>query len=237
MITLDDIKKNKEIKALINNSCRCLEAMSYTEHGIRHAKIVSNFAGKILKELNYNQRLVELGKIAGYIHDVGNAINRKNHGVSGALLVYPILNKMGMPFEDINIIISAIGNHEEEIGTSVNEVSAALIIADKSDAHRTRVHKEQYDLDDIHDRVNYSIKKNLLLIDSKTRTISSKFYMTNDSSVMEFFQIYLSRIDMSEQAAKFLGCTFKLYINNVRINSPKKLSPSMINEIENKNDI
>lgn len=234
MITLENIKSNKEIMELINSSCKCLEAMNYTEHGLRHASVVSSMAGKILSELGYDERQVELAKIAGYVHDVGNAINRKNHGISGALLVYAILNRMNMPYEDINIIVSAIGNHEEEIGTSVNNVSAAIVIADKSDAHRTRVNKGRYDPDDIHDRVNYSIKKNYLQIDAKTRTISSKFYMTDDSSVMEFFQIYLTRIDMSEKAAKFLDCTFKLFINDVRINSPKRLSPSMIAEIENK---
>ena len=234
MITIEQIKNNKEIVTLILSSCKSLEAMSYTEHGLRHANIVSSLTGKILQALGYSEREVELGKIAGYIHDVGNAINRKNHGISGALLIYPLLIKIGMPYEDVTTIISAVGNHEEEIGTTVNAVSAAVIIADKSDAHRTRVRKGQYDPDDIHDRVNYSIKKNILEIDSKSRTILSKFFMTDDSSVMEFFQIYLSRIDMSEKAAKFLNCTFKLFINNVRINSPKKLSATMMAEIESK---
>jgi len=234
MITLENIKNNKEIIALIDSSTKCLEAMCYTEHGLRHANIVSNMAGKILAALNYPEKDVELVKIAGYIHDVGNAINRKNHGITGALLVYPILKDMGMPLEDINLITSAIGNHEEEIGTSVNHISAALIVADKSDAHRTRVRKDNFDPDDIHDRVNYSIKKNFLEVDASTRSISSKFYMTNHSSVMEFFQIYLTRIDMSEKAAKFLNCTYNLYINDVRINSPKRLSPSKIAEIEKK---
>ncbi|MGI6701403.1 MAG: HD domain-containing protein [Christensenellales bacterium] len=234
MITLDDIKNNEEISGLINTSCKCLEALNYTEHGLRHANIVSNMAGRILAALKYNSKDIELARIAGYVHDLGNAVNRKNHGVTGAVLLYPILKQMGMPYADINIILSAVGNHEEEIGTTVNQISAAVIIADKSDAHRTRVKKGKYDPDDIHDRVNYSIKKNFLVIDSKTRTISSKYYMTDASSVMEFFQIYLSRIDMSEKAAKYLNCTYNLYINDVRINSPKRLSPSKIAEIENK---
>jgi metal-dependent HD superfamily phosphatase/phosphodiesterase len=235
MITLENIKNNTEIKELINSSCKLLEAMSYTEHGLRHANIVSSLAGKILSSLGYSEREVELAKIAGYVHDIGNAVNRKNHGITGALLIYPILIKMGMPFADVNAIISGVGSHEEEIGTTVNSISAAIIIADKSDAHRTRVRKNQYDPNDIHDRVNYSIKKNILEIDAANRVISSKFYMTNDSSVMEFFQIYLSRIDMSEKAAKFLNCTFKLYINNVLINSPRKMSATMMNQVEIKN--
>ncbi len=224
MIKIDDIKSNKEIGLLIQISCVSLDAMGYTEHGLRHANIVSNLAGRILSELGYDRRQVELAKIAGYVHDVGNSINRHNHGISSALLMYPILKEMGMPIEDVVLIISAIGNHEEEIGTSVNDVSAALVIADKSDAHRTRVRSVNYDPDDIHDRVNYSIKKNFLDIDAANKTISNKFYMTENSSVMEFLKIYLSRIDMSEKAARVLGCTYKLYINDVKINAPKKLS-------------
>lgn len=221
MITLEEVKNNKEVKALIKTSCDCLEAMNYTEHGIRHAGYVSSTAQRILKLLGYNERLQELAKIAGYIHDVGNAVNRKNHGVTGALLMYPILKEMGMPLADVNIITAAVGNHEEEIGTVISEVSAALIIADKSDAHRTRVRNRNFDKDDIHDRVNYAIKKNIVYVDKKAKVISSKFYMNTGSSVMEYFQIYLSRIVMSEHAAKFLGCQFRLYINDTLINSPR----------------
>jgi len=219
MIKLEDVRNYNEIKELIKASATVLEALNYTEHGERHATIVSTIAGKVLNKLGYTEREAELARIAGYIHDVGNAINRKNHGITGALLVYPVLEKLGMDYKEINTITSAIGNHEEEIGTTVNSVSAALIIADKSDAHRTRVKKGYYDPKDIHDRVNYSIKKNFLEIDAENRIISSKFYMSEESSVMEFFQIYLTRIDMSEKAARFLKCQFNLYINNVKINS------------------
>jgi hypothetical protein len=129
---------------------------------------------------------------------------------------------MGMPLRDVNVITAAIGNHEEETGTPINPVSAALIIADKSDAHRTRV-TQKYDPNEIHDRVNHAIKKNIVYINSEKKTISSRIYMDNSSSVMEYFEIYLSRIAMSEKAAKLLGCTFKLFINDVLINSPKEI--------------
>lgn len=218
MIKLQDVKKNEEIKALIITTDKCLDVMKYTEHGERHASYVSVYSGKILKELGYSERLVELALIAGYLHDVGNAINRLNHGITGALLVYPVLVKMGMPLDEVNIIIAAIGNHEEQNGNVVNEVSAAIILADKSDAHRTRVRKKFYNPEDIHDRVNFSIKKNIIEANKEEGIIYSRFYMNNTSSVMEFFEIYLSRIIMSEKAAEFLGTKFRIYFNDVLIN-------------------
>lgn len=228
MVTLSEIKKNKQIQSLIEGSSRVLSAMNYTEHGLRHAGYVSNTAFNILKKLGFDDRLCELAHIAGYIHDVGNCVNRNNHGVTSALLTYPILIEMGMDYEEACIITSAVGNHEEEIGYIINEVNAALVIADKSDAHRTRVHLNAYDKNDIHDRVNYSIKKNIVVVDSINKEIASKFYMDESSSVMEYFQIYLPRIQMSEKAANFLDCTFKLYVNDVLINSPKPLSKTII---------
>ena len=219
MITLKEIRENPMVQSLIKATDRSLDVMNYTEHGERHASYVSAVTGKILRELGYDDRTVELGLIAGYLHDIGNSINRKYHGITGATLAYSILKDMGMPNEEITLIIGAIGNHEEEIGTPVNPVSAALIIADKSDAHKTRVHKGKFDPDDIHDRVNYSIIKNKIEIDSENKQILSKIYMDGLSSVMEYFQIYLSRIVISEKAAKFLGTSFRLYINDVLINT------------------
>lgn len=229
MVTFDDISKNKEIIALIDTSCNVLRAMNYTEHGLRHASYVSKVAYNIMVKLNYPDRICELTRIAGYLHDVGNAINRFNHGITSALLVYPILTNMGMANEEVCIITAAIGNHEEEIGHIVNEVSAALVIADKSDAHKTRVRPDDYDKNDIHDRVNYSIKKNTVEVIAEQHEIKSKIYMDDTSSVMEYFQIYLSRIQMSERAAEALGCTFLLYVNDNLINSPKTLSAKMLN--------
>ena len=227
----EKVKQNQELHELIQASGRCLSAMNYTEHGMRHASYVSHTAGKILKELGYSEREVDLAKIAGYLHDIGNVVNRHNHGCHSATLVYPILKQIGIPMPDITVLLFALGNHEEEIGTPIDPVSSALVIADKSDAHRTRVHRYRYNPGDIHDRVNISIKKNIVEVNRDKRVISSKFYMDNRSSVMEFFEIYLSRIEMSERAAEKLNCTFNLYINDVLINSPKSISKKKLDGV------
>lgn len=220
MVNLKDVQNNSVVKALIDTANHYLEVKGYTEHGQRHVGYVSATAGKILSELNFPDREVELAKITGWVHDVGNAVNREHHGITGAVLVMPILKDMGMDIEEIMKVITAIGNHEEGNGIPVNAISAAIIIADKSDAHRTRVRKDKYDPNDIHDRVNYSIKNNNMEVDSEKKVIRIKFEMdTNTSSVMEYLQIYLSRMRMSESAANFLGCTFELVINNVIINN------------------
>ncbi|MDR3216196.1 MAG: HD domain-containing protein [Clostridiaceae bacterium] len=232
MVTYEQVRSDEEIKALIGAADNILNVMQYTEHGTRHVTYVANTASKILQKLGYPENLQELAKICGYLHDIGNAINRHNHGITGAIMVYPILLRLGMPLEDIAIIVSAIGNHEEELGVAVNPVSAAVIIADKSDAHRTRVRRDSYDPTDIHDRVNFSILKNIVTVKSEKRIIASNFYMDKSSSVMEYFQIYLSRIQMSEHAAAYLNCAFQLYINDVLINTPKQkvVPPSDIND-------
>ena len=228
MIYFEDVKNNPEIKVLIDSSSKCLDAMNYTEHGLRHAAYVSRVTYEILKKLGYDERVQELGRIAGYVHDVGNMINRLHHGKTSALLVYPILKDMGMDIKDVCEICSAIGNHEEEIGFIVNIIGAALVIADKSDAHRTRVRSDSFDEEDIHDRVNFSILKNIVVVDGEHKVIKIKFYMDKSSSVMEYFQIYLYRILMSERAANYLGCSFHIYINDVLINRPKAMTKKQI---------
>lgn len=232
MVSYKDIIENEEIKTLINASCQVLRAMNYTEHGMRHANYVSRVAGNILSKLEYDERTVELARIAGYLHDVGNCVNRLNHGVTSATLIYPILMGLKMPIDEVCTIIGAIGNHEEEIGAIVNAIGAALVIADKSDAHRTRVRADSFDINDIHDRVNLSIRKNFVEVNKAKMEIISRIYMDDTSSVMEYFQIYLHRMVMSEKASQFLDCTFKLYVNDVLINSPKTLTPTMLKKIE-----
>lgn len=219
LITLYDIKHNREIRQLIDGANRVLDAIGYTEHGPRHVGYVSRAAANILKDLGHDQRTVELAAIAGWIHDVGNAVNRKNHGITGATLLYPILRNMGMDTDELVTLISAVGNHEEQNGRPVSHVSAALIIADKSDAHRTRVRRGLYDPDDIHDRVNYAIKKNWVAVDSENRVIRYEMIMDNTSSVMDFMVIYLTRMIMCEKAAEFLGCRFDIVVNNMTINN------------------
>lgn len=218
-IKLEDIKKSADFCELISAANTALEVRGYTEHGIRHVRFVSVTAGNILRELEFDGRTVELAEIAGYIHDIGNAVNRDKHGLIGAALAMPILSKMGMPPKETAVILGAIGNHEEQNGITVNPVCAAVILADKADAHRTRVRLSDYDPNDIHDRVNHAIKKNHLLVDKNKRVIKLVIFMDDTSSAMEFFQIYLARMVLSEQAASFLGCRFEIVINNMLINN------------------
>lgn len=231
MLYLQKIKQDEEVKSLISASGEVLRAMNYTEHGLRHATYVSNTAGKVLSALGYDEGEVELAMIAGYLHDVGNMINRSNHGVISATIVYDLLKRIGLPIESVTKVVTAIGNHEEEIGYIVSTITAALVIADKSDAHRTRVLRNSFDPNDIHDRVNFSIKKSFVEVDKENAIISSRIYMDNSSSVMDYLKIYLKRISMSEKAAQFLNCTFKLYINDVLINSPKHIGTVKMNRI------
>lgn len=228
---LEAVKKDEEINGFIEASGEALKAMKYTEHGMRHACYVSSTAGKILRELGYGKDEVELAMIAGYVHDIGNAVNRCNHGLTSANLVYPMLKRLGMDFKSAGKVITAIGNHEEEIGSIVSVTTAALVIADKADAHRTRVLRDRFDADDIHDRVNFSIRKSFVQVDKDAKIISSKIYMDNSSSVMDYLKIYLKRIVMSEKAAHFLGCEFRLVINDVQINTPKKIGATKLEQI------
>lgn len=225
-ITLDDVKNNSEFKHLIDVSNANLSVLGYTEHGLRHVGYVSKTTANILSTIGYDARTVELGAIAGWIHDIGNAINRTNHGLTGATLAYQILIRMGMDAGETAQVIAAIGNHEEETGTPVNAIAAALILADKSDAHRSRVRRETADRKDIHDRVNLAIKKNYLAIDKKVKTIRLVIQMDNTSATMEYLQIYLSRMVLSEKAAAFLGYWFELVINGNVINR-RKPSPNL----------
>jgi metal-dependent HD superfamily phosphatase/phosphodiesterase len=218
-ITLSELRSNETINALIRAANDALAVLGYTEHGPRHVGYVSRAAANILENLHYSPRMVELAAMAGWIHDVGNAVNRTNHGITGATLLLPILREIGLPMEEIMILIGAVGNHEEQNGTPINPVSAAVIIADKSDAHRTRVRKGHYDPKDIHDRVNYAIKKNWIEVDSENHVIRFAMEMDNSSSVMDFMQIYLTRMFMCEKSARLLGCRFEVVINERVVNT------------------
>ena len=217
-VTLSDVKENEEFKQLIDVCSNNLKVLGYTEHGLRHVGYVSKTTANILKVLGFDDRTVELGAIAGWIHDIGNAINREHHGLTGAVLAYGILIRMGMSAAEATKIIAAVGNHEEETGMPVNELAAALILADKSDAHLSRVRRETADRKDIHDRVNLAIRKNYLAVDKNKKIIRLVISMDNTSATMEYLQIYLSRMVLSEKAAEFLGCWFELVINGNVIN-------------------
>ncbi len=219
MLTLQEIKQNESIKALVRAGNRYLETLGYTDHGPRHLGYVSRTASGILKSLGYSEREVELAAIAGWVHDVGNSINRHDHGPNGAILLYPILREAGMDIEDVMIVITAVGNHEEQSGTVSSAVSAALAIADKSDAHKSRVRNGRPDTSDIHDRVNFAIQENSVTVDRKHKIIRQELKMDDSSSVLEYLSIYLPRILMCEQAAAFLGQHFELFINDRPVNN------------------
>ena len=217
-LTVEELKKDVKLSAMIQAANKMLEAIGYTEHGPRHVGFVSVTAKSILTQLGFPQRLCELAAIAGWVHDVGNAVNRMNHGITGGIMLFGFLQEAGMPMEEVMTIVGAVGNHEEQNGTVVSAVSAALIIADKSDAHRTRVRRASYNPEEIHDRVNYSISLNAVEVDPEERVIRFAITMDHTSSVMEFMQIYLSRMQMCEEAAHFLGCRFELVVNGTNIN-------------------
>lgn len=219
MITLQEIKQNESIKALVRAGNRYLETLGYTDHGPRHLSYVSRTASGVLKSLGYSEREIELAAIAGWVHDVGNSINRHDHGPNGAVMLFPILKDAGMAIGDVVEIITAVGNHEEQSGTVSSAVSAALVLADKSDAHKSRVRNGHPDPADVHDRVNFSIQENDVTVDRKNRLIRQALTMNETSSVLEYLSIYLPRIIMCEKAAVFLNSSFELIINDSPVNN------------------
>ena len=217
MITLKDIKENDKFRTLIKWAAKCMEAIGYTERDT--TLLVCHATARNILKTALPRAGTGTYVIAGYIHDIGNSVNRKNHGPSGACLAFQVLTEMGMDMDEICMITSAIGNHEEETGAVVNEVAAAIIIADKSDAHRTRVGRGKYNPEDIHDRVNYAIRQSKVVVDADSRVIQFSIEMDSTSSIMEFMQIYMSRMIMCENAAKYLGCEFQLVANGQPINN------------------
>ncbi len=190
----------------------------YTEHSHRHISIVSKRAGEILETLGYPERTIELVKIAGYLHDIGNCVNRTDHAHSGAILAYNILKDMGMPVEERTEIMMAIGNHDEQTGTAVSDISAALILADKSDVHRDRVSNMNLSTFDIHDRVNYAVSNANLKIDREERKVILELSIdTAICPVLDYFEIFMDRTMMSKYAAKYLKIWFELVINNTKL--------------------
>ncbi len=218
MITLQDVKKNEEVEALIKGAQEQLKELGYTEHSHRHISIVSKRAGEILTKLKYPEREVELAKIAGYLHDIGNCVNRVDHAHSGAILAYNILKDMGMPVEERTQIMMAIGNHDENTGTAISDISAAIILADKSDVHRDRVVNSNLSTFDIHDRVNYAVTNADLNLDVENRKIILDLKIdTKICPVLDYFEIFMDRTMMSKYAAKYLNIWFELIINDTKL--------------------
>ena len=210
----EKIKSDKSIEAYIKAADRSLEALGFTEHSFAHVGKVSACAGKILEVLGTDRHTAELAYIAGYIHDIGNLVNRMNHSETGAVMAFKILTDMGMSPEDVATVVTAIGNHDEGTGVPVNDVAAALILADKTDVRRSRVRNSDFTTFDIHDRVNYSVVSSRLDIDKEGATIRLVLIIdTKISSIMDYFEIFLQRMTMCRKAAKKLGLAFKLTIN------------------------
>ena len=217
-MTYEEIKANSAINTYITRADESLVALGFTEHSFAHVTRVAETAGYIVSELGYSNHDVELAKIAGYMHDLGNLVNRIDHSQSGAVMAFRILDNMNMPPEDIATIVTAIGNHDEGTGVPVNAVSAALILADKSDVRRSRVRNSDISAFDIHDRVNYSVKKSKLKINEEHTIVKLKLEIdTRYGSIMDYFEIFLGRMVMCRKAAEKLGLQFKLIINEQQL--------------------
>ncbi len=217
-ITYQDILKNEDINLYIEKGNENLGVLGYTEHSRAHAAKVADIAGTILADLGYDAHLVELAKIAGYMHDLGNSINRHDHAHSGALMAFQLLNQMEMRPKDIAVIIAAIGNHDEKTGTAIDVVSAALILADKTDVRRNRVRNRVKSTFDKHDRVNYAVLSSKLKIDTEKKVIHFTIELDETMcSVLDYFEIFLERMLMCRRAAEMLGMKFKMTANGSKV--------------------
>lgn len=217
-ITFEEVKGNESIKCYITQADKALCAMGYTEHSFAHVGKTAKMAEMILLTLGFPRRLAELAKIAGYMHDIGNVVNRIDHAQSGAILAFRLLDNMGMEAEEIAQVISAIGNHDESTAAAVNPIAAALILADKTDVRRSRVRNRDFANFDIHDRVNYAVEESRIYFNEEHTAIILELKIdTTISAVMDYFEIFLGRMLLSRKAAEFLNIKFELVINKQRL--------------------
>ena len=212
------IRTSDEIRTYITQADASLIALGYTEHSFAHVTRCAQMAAHLLSQLGYDQRQVELARIAGYMHDIGNVVNRVDHAQSGAVMAFRILDKMGMEPADVAVVITAIGNHDEHTAYPVNAVAAALILADKSDVRRSRVRNQDTINFDIHDRVNYAVENSDLTLDSQAKTLTLSITIdTEICAVMDYFEIFLSRMLLCRKAAEFFSLKFQLVINGSKV--------------------
>jgi len=217
-ISLSDVRAHDGVQTFIALADRYLGELGYTEHGFRHANLVSKIAYNVLHRLGFDDRTSELGAISGYLHDMGNFVSRTMHSQTGATISYDLMRDLGMSYGEIGVVLGAIGNHEEDFGRPVNPAGAALIVADKSDVHRSRVRVSDPALFDIHDRVNYAVEHSFLRVDSEAHTLTLELTIDTElAGVMEYFEIFLSRMVMCRRAAEFLDCQFKIDINGSKL--------------------
>ena len=218
MVTYEALRRDAAVNTYITRADESLSALGFTEHSFPHVCRVAEVAGQVLKALGYDSHQIELAKIAAYLHDIGNLVNRVDHSQSGAVMAFRILDHMDMDAADVATVVTAIGNHDEGTGVPVNAVAAALILADKSDVRRNRVRNRDIATFDIHDRVNYSVKKAALKINEEKTLIKLKLDVdTKYGSVMDYFEIFMGRMILCRKAAEKLGLQFKLIINEQQL--------------------
>jgi metal-dependent HD superfamily phosphatase/phosphodiesterase len=216
-LTLEDVQNDPVLSAYISAADRVMDGLGFTEHGFRHANLTARIAYNVMSRLGFDERQTQLAAIGGYLHDIGNAISRWGHGQTGAVLVHHVLSDRLSP-ADLGYVLSAVGNHEEDDGMGAGPIAAAVILADKSDVHRSRVRKTAQIDFDIHDRVNYAAEQSFLRVDSSARTVTLELTIdTEISHVMEYFEIFLQRMMMCRRAAEQLDCQFKLTINGATL--------------------
>ena len=213
-VTFEEVRRSEEIRVYIERADQSLRAIGFTEHSFAHVTKCAETASELLRRLGYGERECDLVRIAGYMHDIGNVVNRVDHAQSGAIMAFRILDKMGMPVEDISLVITAIGNHDEGTAFPVNAVAAALILADKTDVRRTRVRNHDLATFDIHDRVNYAVESSETVLDPQEKTFALRLRIdTSICAVMDYFEIFLNRMLLCRKAAELLGLSFRLEIN------------------------
>jgi uncharacterized protein len=216
-LTLEDVQQDPEISAYISAADRVMDGLGFTEHGFRHANLTARIAFNVMSRLGFDERETQLAAIGGYLHDIGNSISRWGHGQTGAVLVHQVLSDR-LPATDLGYVLSAVGNHEEDDGMGAGPIAAAVILADKSDVHRSRVRKTAQIDFDIHDRVNYAAEQSFLRVDADAKTITLELKIdTTISHVMEYFEIFLGRMMMCRRAAEQLECSFHLDINGTSL--------------------
>jgi len=218
MVSFADVKNNEEIKVYIKMADKAMDALGYTEHSFAHVNKTANLAGRLLRDMGYDERTVELGEIAGYLHDIGNVVNRSDHAHSGAMMAFRLLDNLGMDPQEVATIICAIGNHDEATGFPVNAVAAAVILADKSDVRRSRVREREESAFDIHDRVNYAVVDGSLTLQlEQSAFILNLTIDTEICPVMDYFEIFLERMLLCRRAADFFSLNFGLVINEQKL--------------------
>ena len=214
LITYDMVRQSEEIRTYITQADQSLSALGFTEHSFPHVTRCAQYAAGILERLGYPERDRELARIAGFMHDIGNVVNRHDHAQTGAVMAFRILDKMGMPPADVAAVITAIGHHDDPTAFPVNPVAAALILADKTDVRRSRVRNRATISFDIHDRVNYAVEQSDLTLDTQARTLTLELTIdTAISSVMDYFEIFMNRMLLCRKAAKYFGLEFRMVVN------------------------